>query len=177
MRKTGLLPVARSDSRVLILGSLPGDASLAAQEYYAHPRNHFWPLLSSIIGRNLVTMEYRERIDALNSARIALWDVIGEAHRPGSLDSQIRFAQVNDLREFVSGLPDLQAVAFNGKKSAALAANAFDSASLDVVGLPSSSPANTLDFEAKRAIWAVLTKYLAVGNNNGNAHILRHQSR
>jgi double-stranded uracil-DNA glycosylase len=176
MLKTGLPPIVRSDARVLILGSLPGDASLAAQEYYAYPRNHFWPLLSSIVGSNLVGMEYKERIDALHSARIALWDVIGKAHRPGSLDQQIRRARINDLRKFTTGLPDLRAIAFNGQKSAALAANAIDGMPLEVVRLPSTSPANTLNFEAKRNIWAVLTKYLDVGKGLANTDIMAHQN-
>jgi double-stranded uracil-DNA glycosylase len=176
MIKAGLLPVARADARVLILGSLPGDASLAAQEYYAHPRNHFWPLLSSIVGNNLVGMEYKERVEALYSARIALWDVIGEAHRPGSLDQKIRFARLNDLRKFAMGLPDLEAIVFNGQKSAALAANIFDGMSLDVMRMPSTSPANTLNFEAKCNIWAVLTKYLEVGKGEANTDIMAHQN-
>ena len=72
--KTGLPPIARSDARVLILGSLPGDVSLAATEYYAHPRTHFWPLLSGVIGHNVVAMTYPDRIVALHEAGIALWD-------------------------------------------------------------------------------------------------------
>ncbi|MBL0922985.1 MAG: DNA-deoxyinosine glycosylase [Sphingomonadaceae bacterium] len=162
MLKAGLPPVASEDARLLILGSLPGDASLAAREYYAHPRNHFWPLLSGIIGRDLVAMDYPERIGALRQARVALWDVVAEAERPGSLDQKIRHAQMNNLPDFLTGLPALEAVAFNGRKSAALAADAIGDLRVDVVRLPSSSPANTLNIEAKRAIWAVLKRYLSM---------------
>jgi double-stranded uracil-DNA glycosylase len=162
MLKTGLPPIARADAKLLILGSLPGDASLAAGEYCAHPRNHFWPLLSGVMGMDLVAMAYDERVDAVQAAGIALWDVVESAHRPGSLDQQIREAQVNNVRSFASGLPDLRAIAFNGQKSAALAGNAFGGAAVDLVRLPSSSPTNTLNLEAKHAIWAVLAKYLSL---------------
>ena len=175
--KISLPPIARSDARVLILGSLPGDASLAAAEYYAYPRNHFWPLLSGTIGRDLVTVDYPARIEALQDAGIALWDVVGDARRHGSLDHQIRHARVNDLQEFLSGLLDLRAIAFNGQKAAAFAAHALDATSLDVVRLPSSSPANTLNLEAKRAIWAVITKYIATGNNGADTHITEAYKR
>ena len=172
MLKTGMPPIARSDARLLILGSLPGDTSLAAAQYYAYPRNHFWPILSGIMGRDLVAADYQARIQALKEAGIALWDVAGEAYRAGSLDQQIRHARINDLREFIDGLPDLRAIAFNGQKAASLAEYAFDAISLDVVRLPSSSPAYTLNLEAKRAIWAVVTKYMTLGQGLADPHIV-----
>ena len=150
----------RADARVLILGSLPGDASLSAQQYYAHPRNHFWTLVSEVARSDLTVMDYPARIAALQAAGIALWDVIGEAHRPGSLDQKIRDACANDLRGFVNKLPDLRAVAFNGKKSAALAAGMFDGLPVDIIHLPSSSPAYTIGTAAKGETWAMLTQYL-----------------
>ena len=150
----------RADARVLILGSLPGDASLSAQQYYAHPRNHFWTLVSEVAGSDLTVMDYPARIAALQAAGIALWDVIGEAHRPGSLDQKIRDACANDLRGFVSQLPDLRVVAFNGKKSAALAAGMFDGLAVDRITLPSSSPAYTLALGTKQVAWSALAAYL-----------------
>ena len=158
--KVGLPPIARSDARVLILGSLPGDASLAAAQYYAHPRNHFWRLVGSVIARDLVPMDHPARIEALQSAGMALWDVVGEATRLGSLDQQIRNARVNDLRAFAATLPHLRAVAFNGNKAAALAGRAFDGLQLEVLHLPSSSPAYTIDAATKGAAWAALGRYL-----------------
>lgn len=80
--KAGLPPIVRADARVLILGSLPGDASLAAQEYYAHPRNHFWRLVSGVTGCDLAALDYPARVNALLMVGIALWDVVAEAHRP-----------------------------------------------------------------------------------------------
>ena len=150
----------RVDARVLILGSLPGDASLSAQQYYAHPRNHFWSLVSEVAGADLTIMEYPVRIAALQAAGIALWDVIGEANRPGSLDQKIRNARANDLRGFVSQLPDLRAVAFNGKKAAALASGMFEGLPVDIIHLSSSSPAYTIGAAAKGESWAMLAQYL-----------------
>ena len=91
-RKVGLPPIARVDARILILGSLPGDASLSASQYYAHPRNHFWQLVGDAIGIELVGMDYAERVVILQSAQIALWDVVSEADRPGSLDQHRNIA-------------------------------------------------------------------------------------
>lgn len=102
---------------------------------------------------------------------------MGEAQRLGSLNQQIRHARVNDLQKFVGGLLDLRAIAFNGQKAAALAAHALDATSLDVVRLPSSSPTNTLNLEAKRAIWAVITQYIAIGNNRTDTHIIEAYQR
>ena len=145
---------------MVILGSLPGDASLSAAQYYAHPRNHFWSLVSEVAGADLTIMEYPVRIAALQAAGVALWDVIGEANRSGSLDQKIRDARANDLRGFVSQLPDLRAVAFNGKKAAALAAGMFDGLPVDIIHLPSSSPAYTIGAAAKSQSWTMLAQYL-----------------
>jgi double-stranded uracil-DNA glycosylase len=158
--KPGLPPIVRDDAKILILGSLPGDASLKVRQYYAHPRNHFWQLIGDVIGRNLVMLEYPARIRALRDAGIALWDVVGEAHRHGSLDQKIQYAQLNDLCTFVSRLPDLKVIAFNGKKAGSLGAPAFDGQPVDLLHLPSSSPAYTLDLRTKAKHWVALARYL-----------------
>src|SRR5437763_2353965 len=88
--KVRVPPVARSDVRLFVLGSLPGDASLAAQRYYAHPTNHFWRLLGSAIGEELQPLSYDQRLKRLAERRIGLWDVIAYAARRGSLDQAIR---------------------------------------------------------------------------------------
>ena len=82
--KSGLPPIARLDARLFILGSLPGDASLVAQRYYAHPTNQFWRLLGKAIGEDLQTLSYDDRLERLAERRIGLWDVIASARRPGS---------------------------------------------------------------------------------------------
>lgn len=158
--KTGLLPIARKDARILILGSLPGDASLAMGQYYAHPQNQFWRLVGEATQQDLVAMEYARRIAALHSAGIALWDVIGAADRQGSLDQKIRGAHVNDLHEFFATLTQLRVVAFNGKKAAAYAGNALDGLPIDILRLPSSSAAYTLGFHQKAIAWSGLSHYL-----------------
>src|SRR5438309_3683682 len=118
--KVGLPPVARTDAQLFILGSLPGDASLAAQRYYAHPSNQFWRLLGAAIGEDLQPFPYEARLERLASRRVALWDVIASASRRGSLDHAIREAEHNRIRYILDALPDLRALAFNGSTAAAL---------------------------------------------------------
>ncbi len=156
--------VARPDARVLILGSLPGDRSLAAQEYYAHPGNRFWELVGAAIDSDLRALPYAARLDRLADAGIGLWDVIASGHRPGSLDAAIRDATVNDLAGLRATLPDLRAVAFNGRTAASIAAReGIDFGSLARVALPSSSGAHArMSFAAKCDHWLALRDWLWV---------------
>ena len=150
-------PVGSCDARLLILGSLPGEASLRAQRYYAHPQNQFWRLLGSAIGEELAALDYDDRLTRLAARGIALWDVVGEAHRPGSLDSAIRGATSNPLAKFVAFHPRLRAVAFNGKTAASLGRVALAGLSgIRLLDLPSSSPAYTLAFADKLSKWIEL---------------------
>src|SRR3712207_1978784 len=89
-------PVVNGETRLLVLGSLPGAVSLAQQRYYAHPRNHFWLLIGGVIGRDLASLVYEARLEALLEARVGLWDTVGAARRKGSLDTNIRLEQAND---------------------------------------------------------------------------------
>ena len=102
-----------------MLGSLPGDASLAAERYYAHPTNQFWRLLGGAIGEELQALAYEQRLERLAARRIGLWDVIASASRPGSLDQAIRFAQHNQIEHLLRDFADLRAIAFNGATAAA----------------------------------------------------------
>lgn len=150
-------PVVDAGTRTLILGSLPGAASLAAARYYANPRNQFWALVGAAIGVDLVALDYGERLAALRANGIGLWDVVAEAGRAGSLDADIRDAATNDLAALVDSLPALQTVAFNGGKAAAIGAPLLAGHSrLRLLRLPSSSPAYTLAFPAKRDAWMTL---------------------
>lgn len=158
--KRGLPPIVRADAKLLILGSLPSDASLAAAQYYAHPHNQFWRLLGGVIGQNLKSMDYSERVAVAVASGVALWDVIGSAQRAGSLDHRIRNEQPNDLCQFAQRLLELRAVAFNGKKAGALAGAAFDGLPIAILHLPSSSPAYTMHPDAKAVLWARLAQYL-----------------
>lgn len=167
-RKRCFPPVVNADTRVLILGSLPGEASLAAGQYYAHPRNQFWPLLGSLLQLDLPGLPYAQRLDCLLQHGIGLWDVIAEARRRGSLDTAIRDSQHNDLQQLLASLPKLLLVAFNGKtagKQAPLVAGY----GVTTLILPSSSPAFTLPFADKQAAWQALAPYLQSAVTAGKA--------
>lgn len=146
-------PVLDQATRILILGSFPGEASLAAQQYYAHPRNQFWRLLSSVLGDDLAILAYESRLQRLLAHRIGVWDVIAACEREGSLDTAIRRAQANDFAILKHQCPDLFRVCFNGKTSGKFEAQ-FAHAGFETLVLPSSSPANAqLSFEEKLAVW------------------------
>lgn len=152
-RLRGLAPVIGPQTRLVLLGSFPGAASLAAGEYYAHPRNQFWPLLSALLAEDLIALGYRQRLQRLRARGVGLWDVIAECEREGSLDSSIREARYNDLADLRRRAPQLVAVAHNGGESAR-AMRITGRLGLQVFRLPSSSPANaSWSFERKLAAW------------------------
>ncbi|MCL6698314.1 DNA-deoxyinosine glycosylase [Sphingomonas sp. NSE70-1] len=152
-----MAPAGSGDATLLILGSLPGEASLKAQRYYAHPQNQFWRLLGHSIGEELDAIGYADRLDRLAARRIALWDVVGEASRSGSLDGAIRGATPNQLRDYAAKHTDLRAIAFNGKTAARIGRAALgDLAGVELIDLPSSSPAFTLSFAEKAKRWIEL---------------------
>ena len=155
--KQSMPPVGATDARLLILGSLPGDASLTAQRYYAHPTNQFWRLLGGAIGEELAVLDYLARLDRLAARSIALWDVVADATRPGSLDGAIRGMRPNALAEFVANHPRLKAVAFNGRTAAAIGRRALVGADeVTLIDLPSSSAALTRPFADKLRDWSAL---------------------
>ncbi|HZV84111.1 MAG TPA: DNA-deoxyinosine glycosylase [Brevundimonas sp.] len=158
--KRAFPPVVDAGTRLLIVGSLPGDASLRAGEYYAHPLNAFWRLSGAIIECNLTPLPYAERLEALTRARVGLWDVIASAERPGSLDAAIRSAATADLTRLVGDLSQLRAIAFNGATAARIGRRALGRAAVELVDLPSSSPALTLPFDRKLAAWRPLSRFL-----------------
>ena len=146
---------------MLILGSLPGEASLAARRYYAHPQNRFWHLVGRVIGEKLAELEYDARLTALQSAGVALWDTVASAHRAGSLDAAIRKAEPAPLADLVATLPQLRAVAFNGRKSAAIGRPQLTHAGVALIDLPSSSPAHAaMPLLEKERLWARLADFL-----------------
>lgn len=148
-----LSPVVDHDTQILILGSFPGAASLAAQQYYGHPRNQFWSLLSAVLNDDLVGLNYGDRLQRLLSHRIGLWDVIANCERSGSLDSAIRNPQHNDFTALKRRVPQLGRICFNGKTSGKFAPD-FNQAGFQTLVLPSSSPANAqFSFSEKLAAW------------------------
>jgi hypoxanthine-DNA glycosylase len=159
--KFGLPPLARSNARLFVLGSLPGDVSLAARAYYAHPTNQFWRLLGGAIGEELQPLSYEARLERLAERRIGLWDVIASAARQGSLDQAIRDAAHNRIDHLHHDFPDLEAIAFNGTTAAAAGRKLIGEppAGVALIDLPSSSAANTAAFAEKAAAWAALGQF------------------
>lgn len=156
-------PIAQADARLLILGSMPGKASLEANQYYAHPRNLFWPILGELVGAS-PALDYVERTRRLTANGIALWDVLKSCHRPGSLDADIDKSTMvaNDFAAFFASHPHINRVFFNG----ATAEQAFrryvlptlEAETLILHRLPSTSPAHAaLSFHQKLESWRLIT--------------------
>ncbi len=153
-------PVVAPTTRLLILGSLPGAASLAAGRYYANPRNQFWRLLETVIDQGLTDLTYDERLAALQSSGIGLWDTVATASRQGSLDADIRLQEASDVPALAATLPALRAIAFNGGTAARIGRRGLGATALALIDLPSSSPAYTLAFARKAEAWSQLRAYL-----------------
>lgn len=153
--REGLPPVLDRDTRVVVLGSFPGLASLQAGQYYAHPRNQFWPLLSALWDVDLRAMSYRQRLNALRAHGLGLWDVYARCQRVGSLDRAITAVEPNDLASLARRAPRLRAVAHNGGESARLM-RVTGALGVPALRLPSTSPANaSWSFERKLDAWRV----------------------
>lgn len=162
-RKHSFPPVVDAATRLLVLGSLPGERSLAEQRYYAHPQNQFWRLLSPAAGRDLAELDYDARLAALRDANIGLWDVVASARRAGSLDAALRDVEGHDIAALARTLPDLRAIAFNGGTAFRTGAKQLGEAAsrYAIIALPSSSPLHTIGFEKKLPHWEALGAHLA----------------
>ena len=159
--KRSFPPVTDARTRLLVLGSLPGDASLAAAHYYAHPQNQFWRLMSAAIQRDLTALPYEDRLTALLDAHVGLWDVVASATRPGSTDAAIRDMIGNDLPGLAASLPNLRAIAFNGATAYRHGTRQlFGRTQAALIPLPSSSPLHTIGLTAKLPAWAALRDVL-----------------
>ena len=152
-------PIADAWATRLILGSMPGAASLAASQYYAHPQNAFWRIIGELLGFAL-DARYADRVQALRSAGIAVWDVLQCCERTGSLDSAIlrRSEVANDFETFRQQHPGVRTVVFNGATAEAAFRRhcraLLDDPQLTFVRLPSTSPAHaSLRFDAKLTAW------------------------
>jgi len=161
---TGFPPIVREDAQVLVLGSMPGAASLAAGEYYAHPQNAFWPVMREIFGA-ADFQNYEEKTALLLENRIALWDVFKHCAREGSLDSAIKNGALNDFAAFFSAYPQVTHVFFNGKKAEKeflkYARPVLPRQDIVFHGLPSTSPAMAMMTRAeKTAAWQVVATAL-----------------
>jgi hypoxanthine-DNA glycosylase len=161
-RKRSFPPVVNEHVRLLILGSLPGEVSLARNQYYANPQNRFWSLVSEVIDIDLSALPYPARLQMLLENRIGLWDVVAEAHREGSLDSNIKNHSHNDLIDLINSMPKLNAIAFNGGTAARIGLKILgqDADRYQIIKLPSSSPAYTLPFAEKLIDWCKLKEFI-----------------
>lgn len=162
-------PVAGARPRVLILGSMPGKASLLAQQYYAHPRNAFWPLMEALLGIDS-TLPYAQRCEGLRQAGIALWDVLRSCARSGSLDSEIVESSIvaNDFGSFLQHQAAISGIFFNGAMAErsflrhVLPQLAAESASIPRLRLPSTSPAHaSMTFQQKLQAWQQIVPLLS----------------
>ena len=151
--RRGFPPIIDGRTETLILGSFPGEASLAAGQYYAHPRNQFWRLLGALLGEPLAELGYGERAARVLAYRVGIWDVLDACRRPGSLDADIRDPRPNDFAALRELAPRLERVLFNGG-AAGRFARQFAAAGFATALLPSSSPAHAgRSFEQKLALW------------------------
>lgn len=156
----GFPPVARPHAKILILGSMPSRESLARQQYYAHPRNAFWPILCSLFA--ITATDYRERSQQVAERGVAIWDVLRDCVRPGSLDSDIdeKTAVCNDFQAFINEHPQISGICFNGAMAESIYRKrvlpGLDDAAAGISRnrLPSTSPAHAgMNFEQKKAAW------------------------
>ena len=153
-RLQGLAPVLDANTRVLVLGSFPGVASLRAQQYYGHPQNHFWKILGALWQMPLPTLPYPERVAALLAHGLGVWDVYAACEREGSLDANIQNAELNDFAAVMRACPRLEAIAHNGGESFRHARHT-ERLGVPVYKLPSTSPANaSWSFDRKLSAWA-----------------------
>lgn len=154
-RLTGLAPVFDARVRVLVLGSFPGVASLQAAQYYAHPRNAFWPVMAALLDEaNLPARPYAQRLQVLLQHRVGVWDAVASCQRDGSLDTAIVNAQPSDLPALLRRLPALRAIACNGALAHKETLALLGDPGLPVLRLPSTSPAHAgLSLADKLAAW------------------------
>ena len=153
-------PIVDSDAKILILGSVPGVKSLEKQQYYAHPQNKFWKIIFELFNENF-TDNYQERIALLKKKNIALWDVIDSCERKGSLDSEIKNEEANQIEDLLENHPKIQAIFCNGGKSFKNLQKILGKEyKIPVFLLPSTSPLHTISFERKLEDWKVIKNFL-----------------
>ena len=154
-------PIINENSKILILGSIPGVKSLEMQQYYAHPQNKFWKIICEIFNEEFTT-NYQQRIEILEKHHIALWDVIDTCERKGSLDSEIRNEEANKIEELLQNFPNIKAIFCNGQKSyknlQKILGKKFR---MPIIVLPSTSPAYAgLSYFDKLKLWYIILEKL-----------------
>ncbi|KAA0128455.1 DNA-deoxyinosine glycosylase [Chryseobacterium sp. SN22] len=153
-------PIIDIHSEILILGSIPGVKSLEKQQYYAHPQNKFWKIIFELLQEGF-TDDYSERIEVIRKHHIALWDVIDSCERKGSLDSEIKNEEANQIDELLDNHPNIKAIFCNGGKSYKnLQKMLGKNYKIPVFLMPSTSPLHTISFEKKLEEWRKIKMYL-----------------
>jgi hypoxanthine-DNA glycosylase len=148
-----------SDTEILILGTMPGSVSLAKQEYYANPRNHFWKIMYTLFDGLPIAEVFEEKVQFLQSNKIGLWDVLENCERKGSLDVHIKNLKENDFETLLKEFPSITKIIFNGKQSHSFFYKRFGQIEgITYYVMPSTSPANTVSFENKLKIWSTCFK-------------------
>ena len=154
-------PFINYETEILILGTMPGIASLEKQEYYAHPRNYFWKIIYTLFDQLPVSLVFEEKIQLLRNKKIGLWDVLENCERKGSLDIHIRNHRANDFESLFKKYPKIKTIIFNGKESHNYFLKSFGQIKgITYHVMPSTSPANTMSFENKLIIWSSCFKDL-----------------
>ena len=161
MKISSFPPIIDNESKILILGSIPGIKSLEMKQYYAHPQNKFWKIICELFHEELTT-DYAERIKILEKYHVALWDVIDTCERKGSLDSEILNEEANKIGELLHNYPNIKAIFCNGQKSYKnLQKILLKEFHLPIIALPSTSPAHaSLGYVQKLETWKIILKYL-----------------
>jgi hypoxanthine-DNA glycosylase len=153
-------PIISNDSKILILGSVPGVKSLEMQEYYAHPQNKFWKIIFELFKENF-SENYLDKIKILKKNKIAVWDVIDSCERIGSLDTKIKNEENNDVLQLLKKYSNIKTIFCNGGKSyknlQKIAGKNFE---IPIYLLPSTSPLHTISFEKKLENWKIIKTFL-----------------
>lgn len=148
-------PFINNETEILILGTMPGIASLEKQEYYAHPRNHFWKIIYTLFDELPVSIHFEEKIKLLEANKIGIWDVLENCERKGSLDIHIKNHKPNDFESLLKNYPNIKKIIFNGKESHRYFIKNFEQKKgITYFVMPSTSPANTMSFENKLKNWS-----------------------
>ncbi|WP_373708599.1 DNA-deoxyinosine glycosylase [Kaistella sp.] len=153
-------PIVSEDSKILILGSVPGIKSLEMQEYYAHPQNKFWRILFALFQEDF-TADYAEKMELLKKNKIAVWDVIDSCERKGSLDTEIKNEAHHDILQLLQDFPSIKVIFCNGQKSFKTLRKILpDDLKIPILVLASTSPAYTIPYQQKLKDWSVLKSFL-----------------
>ena len=150
-------PFVNATTEILILGTMPGIASLEKQEYYAHPRNNFWKIIYTLLNSLPIAENFEEKISLLQNHKIGLWDVLENCERKGSLDIHIKNHKENNFEMLLEEFSGITKIVFNGKESHKYFFKKFGQIKgITYYVMPSTSPANTMSFEKKLEIWSII---------------------